>query len=60
MISVDAPTYELVMRVLREVAPLHPEARSAADKMLLAGIECETRDIEFNFDVPALCGLQAD
>lgn len=60
MISVDAPTYEFLMRVLRDSELHHPHARSAADMLLVAALESEERNGEFFNEVPALCRLQAD
>lgn len=60
MIIVPAPALDRAMRVLREVATLHPEAMQACKALYRAMAEGYARDLEFNNEVPALCRLQAD
>jgi len=58
MITIDPTTYSKALRVLRNLEKAHPDARDAANRLLLAGLESEIRDLEFN-EAPALCRPQA-
>jgi hypothetical protein len=48
MIAIDPKLYAQLMRVLRQVEWTHPDAHRAADRLMLAGLESATREIEFN------------
>jgi hypothetical protein len=59
MICVDSATCAQIVRVLREVERLHPDARRLSKAVLRAGIDQVKRDAEFNNEAPALCRPQA-